>query len=75
MSDLCMILWLRWCVGFVLSSSVVTTLVDEGDGRCANCLRVCQRLCSVTFEPRHANTCLRGFRPGKIQSVLLSYSS
>ena len=27
----------------------------------------------VSYEPRHEKTCLRGFRPGKTQTGLLSY--
>ena len=28
---------------------------------------------SFIFEPRHEKTCLRGFRPGKTHTGLLSY--
>ena len=38
------------------------------------CIGVWQRVYKV-YEPRHEKTCLRGLRPGKSQTGLLSYRS
>ena len=66
--------FLRYAEYFLLRNNISNFAEATREKRFRTMTPLGMSVCRLIFnEPRHEKTCLRGFRPGKTQTSLLSY--